>query len=126
MNDTHPALAVAELMRVFVDDHDLDWDQAWEITTATLGYTNHTLLSEALEKWSVALFEYVLPRHLQIIYEINRRFLEQVAAEVARTTAGGRSACRSSRKARTRRCAWRTWRSSAATRSTASRPCTPN
>ena len=79
MNDTHPALSVAELMRVFVDDHGLDWDQAWTLTTGTLGYTNHTLLSEALEKWSVGLLEYVLPRHLQIIYEINRRFLEEVA-----------------------------------------------
>lgn len=79
MNDTHPALTVAELMRVFLDDHGLEWDQAWDITTETLGYTNHTLLSEALEKWSVGLFEYVLPRHLQIIFEINRRFLEQVA-----------------------------------------------
>jgi len=81
MNDTHPALSVAELMRVFVDKHGLDWDKAWEITQATLGYTNHTLMSEALEKWSVGLFEYVLPRHLQIIYEINRRFLDQVAAK---------------------------------------------
>jgi len=80
LNDTHPALAVAELMRVFVDDHRLGWDEAWAVTTATLGYTNHTLLSEALEKWSVGLFEFVLPRHLQIIYEVNRRFLEQVAA----------------------------------------------
>ena len=79
MNDTHPAISVAELMRVFVDVHGLDWDQAWTLTTGTLGYTNHTLLSEALEKWSVGLFEHVLPRHLQIIYEINRRFLEEVA-----------------------------------------------
>jgi len=79
MNDTHPAISVAELMRVFVDVHGLDWDQAWKMTVGTLGYTNHTLLSEALERWSVGLFEYVLPRHLQIIYEINRRFLAEVA-----------------------------------------------
>ncbi len=79
MNDTHPAISVAELMRVFMDVHRLEWDQAWRMTTGTLGYTNHTLLSEALEKWSVGLFEHVLPRHLQIIYEINRRFLEEVA-----------------------------------------------
>ncbi|MGI4790684.1 MAG: glycogen/starch/alpha-glucan phosphorylase [Janthinobacterium lividum] len=81
MNDTHPAISVAELMRVFVDVHGLDWDKAWELTTGTLGYTNHTLLSEALERWSVGLFEYVLPRHLQIIFEINRRFLESVAVK---------------------------------------------
>ena len=81
MNDTHPAISVAELMRVFVDVHGLEWDAAWKMTTGTLGYTNHTLLSEALEKWSVGLFEHVLPRHLQIIYEINRRFLEEVAAK---------------------------------------------
>lgn len=79
MNDTHPAISVAELMRVFVDVHGLDWDTAWAMTTGTLGYTNHTLLSEALEKWSVGLLGHVLPRHLQIIYEINRRFLEEVA-----------------------------------------------
>jgi starch phosphorylase len=80
LNDTHPSLTVAELMRLFVDEMNLAWDEAWEITRATLGYTNHTLLPEALERFPVPLFEHVLPRHLQIIYEINRRFLEQVAA----------------------------------------------
>ncbi|HRY43795.1 MAG TPA: glycogen/starch/alpha-glucan phosphorylase [Thermoanaerobaculia bacterium] len=79
LNDTHPALAVAELMRLFVDEHDVAWERAWEMTVATLGYTNHTLLPEALEKWPLPLVETVLPRHLQIIYEINRRFLDEVA-----------------------------------------------
>jgi len=80
LNDTHPALTVAELMRILIDEKDLDWDTAWEITRATLGYTNHTLAAEALEKWPVPLLESVLPRHLQIILEVNRRFLEQVSA----------------------------------------------
>ena len=79
LNDTHPALAVAELMRLFVDEHDVAWERAWEMTVATLGYTNHTLLPEALEKWPLPLVETVLPRHLQIIYEVNRRFLDEVA-----------------------------------------------
>jgi glycogen phosphorylase len=78
MNDTHPAIAVAELMRLLVDHEDLDWDTAWGLTGRMVAYTNHTLLPEALEKWPVAMFEKLLPRHLQIIYEINRRFLKLV------------------------------------------------
>ncbi|HSF29291.1 MAG TPA: glycogen/starch/alpha-glucan phosphorylase [Candidatus Tectomicrobia bacterium] len=80
LNDTHPALTVAELMRILVDEKNLPWEEAWEITQASVGYTNHTLALEALEQWSVPLLEYVLPRHLQIIYELNRRFLDQVAS----------------------------------------------
>ena len=78
LNDTHPTMAVPELMRILLDDAHLDWDKAWDLTQRTLGYTNHTLLPEALEKWPVAWFEALLPRHLEIIYEINRRLLDSV------------------------------------------------
>ena len=80
LNDTHPAVSVAELMRLLLDVHDIDFDEAWRITQATFGYTNHTLLPEALETWPLPLFERLLPRHMQIIYAVNARLLREVRA----------------------------------------------
>jgi starch phosphorylase len=81
LNDTHPALAIVELMRILVDENGLPWHRAWYITEATFGYTNHTLLPEAMETWPLSLFERILPRHLQIIYDINERFIKKVTSK---------------------------------------------
>src|SRR5262249_56924104 len=80
LNDTHPAVSVPELMRILLDEAHLGWDQAWDLTLRTLAYTNHTLLAEALEKWPVEWFRILLPRQLEIIFEINRRLLDEVRA----------------------------------------------
>ncbi len=87
LNDTHPSIAVAELMRLLIDEHNLDWDEAWAITVATFGYTNHTLLPEALETWPLAIFAESLPRHLEIVYRINERFLAEVSQRFPGDTA---------------------------------------
>ncbi|HET6420190.1 MAG TPA: glycogen/starch/alpha-glucan phosphorylase [Geobacteraceae bacterium] len=101
LNDTHPSVAVAELMRLLLDEHDLEWEKAWDITRKTCGFTNHTLLPEALEKWPLEMFGQILPRHLEIIFEINRRFLDRVretfpgdGQRVARMSIIDESGCR--------------------------------
>lgn len=106
LNDTHASIAVAELMRLLVDEHQLGWEEAWRITVRSFGYTNHTLLPEALETWPLRMFEEFLPRHLEIIYEINARFLAEVrvrfpgdGARVARMSLIGETGQRSVRMA---------------------------
>ncbi len=125
LNDTHPTMAVPELMRILLDEAHLGWDQAWDITRRTLAYTNHTLLPEALEKWPLAWFEGMLPRHLEIIFEINRRFLDAVRTRFPGDE-GRVQRMSLVEEGPSARSAWPTWRSSARTAPTAWPRSTPS
>ena len=122
LNDTHPTMAVPELMRLLLDEAKLGWDEAWSLTQRTLAYTNHTLLPEALEQWPVEWFEGLLPRQLEIIYEINRRFLDEVRARFPGDEARVSRASLIEERA-PGRFAWRIWPSSDRTAPTASPRC---
>ncbi len=121
LNDTHPALAIPELMRLLMDGEGLEWDEAWDITVRTFAYTNHTVLPEAMEKWGVSLLGNLLPRHLEIIFEINRRFLERGGPPVPQRQWPSCAHVPDRGRGRAAECGWPIWQSWAVTPSTGSR-----